>query len=243
MLTIEELDRMDDLSGSALLSAEVKRIPLLPQEEQPTYIEAARGGDELAQQRLVVNCLNWTMTKAASIYQDREPAHSDLMDLVSHAQLKMMEALPRALRADDPLRYLMSVSALEMRLYCSYDDPMVKRSRWRPKSDNHPVTVSLEAGTVPSIHTIAAPDVRLDSEEPPGQPPNAEYHVVYEAIRGLSDDRREVVTAAFGLFDSPAMHTEDIALMLNVPKKTVENYLYRAKTTLARKLGPFVVEQ
>ena len=48
---------------------------------------------------------------------------------------------------------------------------------------------------------------------------------------------------AFGLFDSPAMHTEDIALMLNVPKKTVENYLYRAKTTLARKLGPFVVEQ
>ena len=39
MLTVEELDRMDDLSGSVLLSAEVKRIPFLPQEEQATYIE------------------------------------------------------------------------------------------------------------------------------------------------------------------------------------------------------------
>src|SRR5437588_7391968 len=182
MLIADELDRMDDLSGSVLYSAEVKRIPLLPQEEQTAYIEAARSGDELAQQRLVVNCLNWTMTKAASIYRDREPVHSDLMDLVGHAHLKMLEALPKALHANDPMRYLMSVSALEMRLYCSYDDPMVKRSRWRPKSDNHPVTVSLEAGTVPSIHTIAAPDVRLDSGEPPGQLPNAEYHVVYEAI-------------------------------------------------------------
>src|SRR3954452_11776985 len=99
------------------------------------------------------------MTNAASIYQEREPAHSDLMDLVGHAHLKMLEALPKALRANDPMRYLMSVSALEMRLYCSYDDPLVKRSRWRPKSDNHPITVSIEQGTTPPIQTLAAPDV------------------------------------------------------------------------------------
>src|SRR5438067_13593371 len=157
--TLDELKRMDDLSGSTLLSAEVKRITLLAREEQPAYIEAAQVGDTDATHALILNCLNWTMTKAASIYRDREPAHSDLMDLVGHGHLKMLEALPKALHANDPTRYLMSVSALEMRLYCTYDDPLVRRSRWRPKSDNHPTTVSLEAGTMPPIHAIAAPDV------------------------------------------------------------------------------------
>src|SRR5437868_458925 len=128
MLTADELDQMDDLSGSALLRAEVQRIPFIPRDEQPAYIEAARAGDETAQHDLILNCLNWTMTKAASIYRDRQPPHSDLMDLVGHAHLKLLETLPKALQAVNPTGYLMSVAALEMRLYCTYDDPMIKRS-------------------------------------------------------------------------------------------------------------------
>src|SRR6184192_3965432 len=183
--TTAELDRMEDLSGSVLYSAEVKRIPFIPREEQPAYIEAARSGDEAAGQRLVVNCLNWTMTTAASVYRDRGPAHSDLMDLVSHAHLKMLEALPKAVHADDPMRYLMSVSALEMRLYCTYEDPLVKRPRWRLKDDTHPATVSLEAGTKPPVETIAVTDEREHID-------TLEYRLVAEALADLAERRRMV---------------------------------------------------
>jgi len=233
--TIAELDQMDDLSGSALYSAEVKRIPFIPREEQAVYVEAARMGDETAQQRLLMNCLNWTMTKAASVYRDREPAHSDLIDLVSHAHLKMLEALPKAVHADDPMRYLMSVSALEMRLYCTYEDPLVKRPRWRLKDNNHPTTVSLEAGTNPPVETIAVTDERERIDA-------LEYQLVQDALADLAERRRQVLTAAYGLFDHPAMHIAEIALMLNVPKKVVENDLYRGKRALAAKLGPYAAE-
>ncbi|SRR6266571_5272767 len=236
MPTIDVLDQMDDLTGSALYSAEVRRIPFLTNDEQAGYIEAARNGDEAARQRLLLNCLNWTMTKAASIYQEREPAHSDLMDLVGHANVKLCEALDNALVSSSPVKYLMSVAALEMKFYCIYHDQIVMRSRNRPVSDTHPITVSIEQAPV---ETIAAAEVQLSTDEPP----EAAYHIVHDAIRSLSDRRREVITAAFGLFDQPALHAADIALMLNIPKRSVENYLCRAKRQLAAKLAPYVTEK
>src|SRR6266568_1832368 len=223
MLTVDELDRLDDLTGAALYSAEVKRIPFLTNDEQAGYIEAARNGDETARQRLLLNCLNWTMTKAASIYQEREPAHSDLMDLVGHANVKLCEALDNALASNSPVKYLMSVAALEMKFYCIYHDQLVMRSRNRPVSSDHPVTVGIE-------QDIAEPEQQNGHI--------AEYQVVYDAVRSLSDKRREVITAAFGLFDQPELHADDIAVMLNIPKRSVENYLARAKRQLAAKLAP-----
>ena len=44
MLTTDELYQLDDLSGAALYSAEVKRIPFLTRTEEAAYIEAARAG-------------------------------------------------------------------------------------------------------------------------------------------------------------------------------------------------------
>jgi len=227
MLTVEELDRMDDLSGSALYSAEVKRIPFLTIDEQAGYIEAARNGDEAARQRLLLNCLNWTMTKAASIFQEREPAHSDVMDLVGHANVKLCEALDNALTSSSPVKYLMSVAALEMKFYCIYHDQLVMRSRNRPVSSNHTETIGIE-------QDVAAPEAPPDDV--------TDYQIVHDAVRSLSD-RREVITAAFGLFDQPELHADDIAVMLNIPKRSVENYLCRAKRQLAAKLAPYVTEK
>jgi len=42
MLTTDELDQMDDTSGVARYSTEVKHIPYLTPEERDTYIEAAK---------------------------------------------------------------------------------------------------------------------------------------------------------------------------------------------------------
>ena len=228
MLTVDELDRLDDLTGAALYSAEVKRIPFLTNDEQVGYIEAARNGDEVARQRLLLNCLNWTMTKAASIFQEREPAHSDVMDLVGHANVKLCEALDNALTSSSPVKYLMSVAALEMKFYCIYHDQLVMRSRNRPVSSDHPVTVGIEQDVA---ETATLPEDVTD------------HQIVHDAVRSLSDRRREVITAAFGLFDQPELHADDIAVMLNIPKRSVENYLCRAKRQLAAKLAPYVTEK
>src|SRR5512142_2689307 len=113
--TAEELNLMDDLSGAELYRAEVKRIGFIPRDEQPGYIDAAREGDAAAQHRLILNCLNWTMRRAADIHRDREPAHTDVMDLVGQANVRMVEAAPKAMEADNPIAYLMGVAANEMR--------------------------------------------------------------------------------------------------------------------------------
>src|SRR5438046_2030010 len=124
MLTIDELDQMDDLSGSALLRAEVQRIRYLTPGERDNYIAAARSGNEEARSALLTDCLHFVLYKASVTYQERRPPHSDMMDLIGHAHIKLLEAFPKALTADAPMKYLLSIAAIEMRLYCTYDDPM-----------------------------------------------------------------------------------------------------------------------
>ena len=174
MLSLDQLERMDDLSAAALYDAEVKRIPLLPREEQPPYIAQAQAGDQVAQHVLLHNCLNWMKRQALATYVDRMPKHSDLMDLIAHANMKMVEAMPAALAANDPISYLMTVGANEMRWYCLYRDPMIMRKRDEPLTYSHPKTVSLEAsngaGTEVTVCTAG----------------NPEYSVVYSALAQLS---------------------------------------------------------
>lgn len=80
------------------------------------------------------------MAKATVIYTENHPVHSDIMDLVGQANVEIIEALPIALEADNPIRYLMSVGALAMKRYCFYNDPLVKRPRGRGDDYKHIVT-------------------------------------------------------------------------------------------------------
>lgn len=220
--TADELNRMDDLSGAALYRAEVKRIGFIPREEQSGYIDAAREGDEAAQHELILNCLNWTMRRAQAICQDYPPQHSDMMDVVSHANMKMLEALPCALRADDPVAYCMTVGASAIRWYCLYNDPLIQRKRDEPLTYSHPATISLEANDEPVIEC----------------PENTctDFKLVYEALSQLSKRHQAVLIAAYGLHGEARHRNEDIAVILNVDKGTVEKYLWRAKKRLANKL-------
>ena len=229
MLTPDELDQMDDISGSALMRAEAMRIPRLTPIEKDAYIEAARAGSEQARNELICDCLNWTMMKAQSTYQDRQPVHSDLMDLVGHAHVTLLETFPKALQAEQPIKYLMSVAAIEMKLYCTYDDPMIRRTRNRPVKHDHPLTVSID------------PNMQLAANETHGHMPEAEYQLVYNAVHEISEQRREVLKAVYGLFGESTTSVEDIARMLNIKKETAQGYIYRARATLAEKLGPLLV--
>src|SRR5690349_881282 len=104
MLTTDELDQLDDLSGRVLYEAEVQRIPYLTPDERDAYIAEARLGSQEARNQLITDCLHYTLYKAKATYQERRPAHSDVMDLVGHAHVKLLEALPTALAADKPMK-------------------------------------------------------------------------------------------------------------------------------------------
>jgi RNA polymerase sigma factor (sigma-70 family) len=228
MLPVDVLNRMDDLSAATLYQSEVRRISLLSREEQAPYIDAARQGNTEAQYALINNCLNWTMRQARTIQDNDSPKHTDLMDLVGQANLKMWEAMPKALNANDPIAYLMSVSATEMHRYCLYADPLIKRQRDQPFTKPHPTTVSLEAND-------AIPTEQSPADEP-------QLRLVYKALGSLSARHRTVLTAAYGLNGETAHKNEDIATMLHLPKETVEKYLWRAKKRLAAKLGAYAGE-
>ncbi len=217
MLLVEQLNRMDNLSGQTLYQAEVKRIAFIPREEQSAYIAAARDGDSDAQHSLILNCLNWTMRRARAIHRDRAPAHTDVMDLVGQANVRMVETVPKALEADDPIAYLMSVAANAMRWHVTYSDPLVSRKRDQPLTREHPNTVSLED--------------RDTAQEIP--PDDTDFTFVYNALGKLSRRHQVVLTCAYGLHGENVRKNEEIALMLHISKETVEKYLWRAKRRLA----------
>jgi RNA polymerase sigma factor (sigma-70 family) len=228
MLPVDVLNRMDDLSAATLYQSEVRRIPLLSREEQTPYIDQARQGDTDAQSVLMHTCLNWVMRQARTTYRNRLPQHTDMMDLVGVANLKMWEAMHKALAANDPIAYLISVGATEMHRYCLYADPLIKRQRDQPFTKPHPAMVSLEANDT------------VTTEQPPTDKPH--LRLVYQALGTLSARHRTVLTAAYGLNGETAHKNEDIAAMLNLPKATVEKYLWRAKRRLAVKLGAYATE-
>ncbi|HEY6541478.1 MAG TPA: sigma-70 family RNA polymerase sigma factor [Ktedonobacteraceae bacterium] len=224
--TIDELNRMDDLSSVALYRTEVQRLSYLTREQQAGYIGAAQAGDTDATHALVLNCLNWVQRRARAIYRDREPQHTDVMDLVGTANMQMLEAVPKALRADDPVSYLMTVASNAMRWQVTYHDPLVTRQRDQPLTREHPMTVSLEDRDQPITEAPASSDCRF----------------VYDALQQLSKRHQMVLAAAYGLNGERVMKNEDIAAMLHVSKGTVEKYLWRAKRRLAAKLGPYLTE-
>src|SRR5205807_2221425 len=123
------------------------------------------------------------------------------------------------------------MAALEMRLYCVYDDPLIPRPRTRPFSKSHPQTISMEVAGEPVASEVVE------------HRPNEEYHLVYDAVQQLTEQRQEIITAAYGLFGHSVTSIEEIAEQRQLKVATVKNYLWRAKTALARKLGPYVLEQ
>ncbi len=230
MLTTDELDQLDDLSGRVLYEVEVQRIPYLTPDERDAYIAEARLGSQEARNQLITDCLHYTLYKADVTYRDRTPPHSDVMDLIGHAHVTLLEVFPKALMAEKPIKYLLSMAAVEMRLYCTYDDPLIRRSRTKPFSADHPHTVTIEAAQL-VVDTASEPMAE------------AEYRLVYGAVHELTEQRRDILIAVYGLFGQPTSSIEDIAALRHLKVATVKNYLWRAKVKLAKRLGPYVLDK
>ncbi len=221
MLTIDELDKLPDISGVALYKAEVQHISLLSEAEEAYTAEAARQGDTEARDVLIHQCLRFVLSKAQVVYRDFQPAHTSVMDLIGQAHVTLLETMPNALASTDPVRYLMSVAAKEMKRTCLYDDPLIARKRGLPLTRQHPVTVHTDMDQLPTPEPL----------------PITPSEQLQEAVMGLSEKKRLVLIAAYGLFGQARKPRQEIADELDMKKVTVDKYLYVAKRRLAEKLG------
>src|SRR6185437_11632803 len=228
-LPAEPIDRLEEISAQSVYYATVRQLPFLTDEQQATYAEAARNGDTEAAYQLFTNCLNWTIDKAYYLYQAHQPAHTDLMDLIGHANIKMLEALPNALKSTDPVKYLMSVGAYEMHTYCIRRDPMIRRPKVEPKHYEHPMTVS-NTTTWARVEELRGPDVLLTPEEEPTD------DTLYEAIDRLPEKQRYLIMGYYGLGAFAAHKADELAVQFGTTKKGIESSLRRAHERLGRLL-------
>lgn len=229
---------MDNISGPVLYSAEVRRLPFLMPEEESQHIAKAQAGDEESRSALVSRCLPWLMAKAAAVYAENRLLHSDVMDLVGQANVAMVEALPNALQADNPVKYLMSVGVLAMKRYSFYNDPMIHRPRHRPDDYEHPTTISMEAGEWSLLGNITIPDIYVGQEETEEWKMCEQDQIIYQALQQLSPHYRDTLIAYYGLYGHPAKRAGEIAEELQKNKKAVEHTLRRAKAKIAANLAP-----
>ena len=223
LLPAEVLGQLEDLSAQTLYSAEIKRIPIMPRDTQAAYTEAARQGDTEAAHQLLKNCLNWMMTYAARLHRAYAPKHTDIMDLVAEGNVKMLEALPNAIMKRDPTSYLMTIGANEIRRYCTYRDPLVRRSRKVPEWDTHPVTVPLD-----EAQDVTAP-----------LPPENEQakQLAAKALGMLTTRQRDTLGRYYGVGEYPLMTQPEIAKELGMSRQGVGNSIDCAREYLSMNLS------
>ncbi len=246
MLEVEDLNRLHDLSGSTLYSAELKRLPLLSRVEQHPLVTQARRGDQNAKDALVIHCLHWTVRKAARIYRQYHPRHLDLMDLVGVGNVEIMEKFDRALEKPDPVTFLLSSAAYEMQSHVGTNDSVIIKPRYgrekMQRLDPVPATiVSLEApspeGEHPLVETLAAEQhVPQDAGRRRQKRTNA---ILHQAVNELSPTLRRAVVELYGLFGQPARTKKDLAKAARITPRGIRDADLRARKQLAERLAPY----
>ncbi len=227
MLTLDELNEIGDISGLALYQAEAKRIPPLTPEAQDALLEEARHGSMKARNRLLMSCLSDTIRMAKYKLSERELRHSDLMDLLGVANVKMLEKFPKALEKEDPIHYLMTEIMYDMKHYMLYKDPMIQRSKQVKFDPSHPITSSGEAER---YERLPAPDMKLVTEEP------THYPELHSAIANLTPLRRNALTRRFGLYGYPTESVGEIAKSEGVTYRSIDSAVFNGRRSLAKTL-------
>ena len=193
-----------------------------------------------ARNALIENCQNWLFKKAVLLTLTRDLHHSDLLDMISHANVTMLESSERALAAHDPIKYLMGVGHREMQRWMYYFDPMIKKPKTIPDGYQHPQTFSGEAGEWPVFDHLPAPDMRLVSPETLEAESCEQHAPLYEAMQELPEAWQLSLTTFYGLSNEPSGTAEEVGAAIGVHEETVERHVRYAKVELAQKLAPYV---
>jgi RNA polymerase sigma factor (sigma-70 family) len=210
------------------------KVNLWPKEEQEALFEKARRGDKEARELLLLSCLSYIFYRGWR-YKD-EIRHDDPMDLVSIGNVAMVEALDKALYADNPIKYLISQGAYAIAHYVFHDSPMIKRDKHRNVVT--PVdSLDTELGqTELTYHgvlgTTDEADLFSDMEEAQGEI----YAELYQALDRLTKKQRYVVDKHFGLDDAP-MPLAEIGRMMGIRPESAWKTWKLAQRRLRKLLG------
>jgi len=228
MLSVDELKDLRDLSGLTLYKAETKNIPPLTSKEEQALLDEARQGSVEARNRLLLNCIAFSIRIAEFKMRERRMRHSDITDLLGEANIHMLEKFPKALEQDDPLYYLMGEVMYTMKHYMIYKDPMIQRSRQVKLDPHHPIT---ETGEAANYEKLLAPDLRLVAEE------KAQYPELHTAIAQLIPNRRNAIVRRFGLYGHPEESVREIAKSEGRTPRSIDSAVFNGRRSLAKTLS------
>lgn len=254
MFTKEGADALIEarnIDAYTLYDSEVGQLPRLSREEQRELVERARKGEKEARHLLVLNCLHWAFLLAHRIYDERQPQHIDILDLAAEANLKMLERIEKALTANDPVAYLMTIAAQRMRVYCTYHAPLIQRSEGCSRQELATInqfSAPMESLDKPLLseenqlmpRQVKAPALVLESDERREQRTCYHFAPVYEAIKRLNRPQRATMIRLYGLYGQPAETLSEIALTSHQKYHNVVTTAYRARCHLEGLLAEYL---
>jgi DNA-directed RNA polymerase specialized sigma24 family protein len=241
----DPFEKESDLSASTLYRSEVLRLPRLSRAEQAVLVDRARQGHQESAHALVVNCLHWALLMAHRIYEERQPSHVEILDLASEANVKMVEQLDKALTANDPVAYLMSIASQTIRVYCTYHAPLIQRPEWLSRkqlvelSPFLPPMNSLDEplspdNPVPRKEYLVASPLSAEAEEEREHRSSSRFALLYEAVKRLNCDQRATTIRLYGLFGQPKETASEIASTSHLPYRRVTENARLARSHLRR---------
>jgi DNA-directed RNA polymerase specialized sigma24 family protein len=233
--TLPDLDTlltMHDLGATTLYRIEVHTLAQVEGAERTPLYERARQGDTEARSALLFHCLEYLLAKAYLIYDERRPAHIDLMDLVGEANVFLLEHLDLALTKRDPIPYLFVMAVNHMERYCTYSAPLIQRpyglrsealarrqQYTSVESFDTPLAVG-ENDTLLLVDRIQAP-APTPATEQTEEYFHTRFSPLYEALERLAPGERRAIIQFYGLLNQPASTALELSNTWHVRSETV----------------------
>jgi DNA-directed RNA polymerase specialized sigma24 family protein len=178
------------------------------------------------------------MMKAFGIYQERRPAHVDVLDLMEEANLAMLCKVGKALEARDPVTYLMAIATQAMRVYCTYHAPLIQRPEWYSRLDLQTLNALLPAPDhLDETQDLEAPALDLEGEAQQERRYRVHYRAFYAALFRLPRLHRSLLIRLYGLCGQPRETPADLAQQWQCRLGEVHDAASRARRRFAKVLS------
>lgn len=230
---IDELRHIDKLYMLDLYRIEVHHLHEIERAERQAFCERAKQGDQEARNGLLLHCLPFLFVRAFLIYDERRPAHIDLLDLVAEANLILLEKMDLALAKREPISYLIMIATRHMEHYCTYSSPLIRR----PFGLNTEALAHCQSYT--SVESLDAPITTAEGEEeflldrlPAATTASirgkdeayfqTRFCRLYEAVKQLTPAQQKSITRFYGLFQYPASTALELSKEWQVRTETIQ---------------------
>jgi RNA polymerase sigma factor (sigma-70 family) len=195
------------LTNEEAYSKDVGEHPRLSDEEEERLVAQARLGNKQARETLILDALSYVM-KVAHKYARICGAHGrwrvEYLDLVQVGNVTLVECMDKALAHACPAGYLRRAALGEIVKYCmKHGSPIASPSQRGghilPMKEVESLDKPLGPGNEEDAHTLA--DLLVATE--PEKRSERDFSTLYQALAGLTEKQRYVVTHHYGLDGAP----------------------------------------